>query len=254
MFSWFKAWRRRRILRRHSVPDTLWQGVVDRLSFLHGLSQEELTRLRELVVLFLHAKQMSAAGGLTLTDEMRLMIAVQACLPILNLDPDCYADWVEIIIYPDIFVPEHEYTDENGLVHTERMPMSGEAWLGGPVILSWHDVGHAHAADGHNVVIHEFAHKLDMLNGNADGFPPLHAEMSRQEWSTAFSLAYQDFCRRVEAKERTLLDPYAAETPAEFFAVISEAFFEIPKVVRDGYPEVYVQLSRFYRQNPAARC
>jgi len=249
----FKAWRRRRILRKHALPDGLWQDVVARLPFLRGLTPQELDRLRELTTLFLHAKHISAAGGLVLTDEMRLMIAVQACVPILNLDLDYYDGWVEIIVYPDEFVPEYEYMDEDGLVHQVREPMSGEAWLGGPVILSWHDAGRGHEVDGYNVVIHEFAHKLDMLNGDANGFPPLHAGMSRQAWSTAFGVAYADFCARVDAGEETAMDPYASETPGEFFAVVSEAFFEMPDVVKQAYPEVYAQLCQFYRQDPAAR-
>lgn len=249
----FKSWRRRHILRRHALPDDLWQAVVARLPFLHGLTQAELMRLRELVTLFLHAKHMSAAGGLTLTDDMRALIAVQACVPILNLDLDYYDGWVEVIVYPDEFVPEYEYMDEDGLVHHVRAPMSGEAWLGGPVILSWHDARGGHEVDGYNVVIHEFAHKLDMLNGDANGFPPLHADMNRQAWSAAFSAAYDDLRRRVEAEEHMAIDPYAAETPGEFFAVMSEAFFETPRVVQESYPEVYAQLSQFYRQDPARR-
>jgi Mlc titration factor MtfA (ptsG expression regulator) len=249
----FKAWRRRRILRQHAVPELLWQGVVARLSLLRGMTPDELRRLRDLTTLFLHAKQMSGAGGLAVTDGMRVTIAAQACLPILNLDLDYYDGWVEIIVYPDEFVPEYEYTDEDGLVHHVRAPMSGEAWLGGPVILSWHDAGRGHEVDGYNVVIHEFAHKLDMLNGDANGFPPLHAGMSRQAWSAAFGAAYENFCARVDGGEDTAIDPYASETPGEFFAVMSEAFFEMPQVVKREYPEVYAQLGQFYRQDPAAR-
>ena len=220
---------------------------------VQGLSGEELARLREWVTLFMHGKQMSAAGGLTLTDDMRLMIAAQACILILNLDLDYYDGWREIIVYPDEFVPEYEYMDEDGLVHHMRAPMSGEAWLGGPVILSWVDAEHGHGVPGYNVVIHEFAHKLDMFNGEANGFPPLHGNMSRQAWVGAFSAAYEDFSARVEVGEDTAIDPYAAETPGEFFAVMSEAFFETPRVVQERYPAVYAQLSQFYRQDPAQR-
>jgi Mlc titration factor MtfA (ptsG expression regulator) len=253
MFWSFKSWRRRRTLRQHALSDALWTGVVGRLSFLHGLTQQELQRLREWVTLFLRAKRISAAGGLMLTDDMRVTIAAQACMPILNLDLDYYDGWVEIIVYPEEFVPEYEYMDEDGLVHHVREPMSGEAWLGGPVILSWHDASRGHEVDGYNVVIHEFAHKLDMLNGDANGFPPLHAGMSRQAWSAAFGAAYEELRGRVDAGEDTAIDPYAAETPGEFFAVISEAFFETPLVAKESYPDVYAQLSLFYRQDPAQR-
>ncbi len=217
------------------------------------MSPGERARLRDWVTLFLHEKQITAVGGLVLTDDMRLAIAIQACVPILNLDLDYYRGWVEIIVYPDEFVPEYEYTDEHGLVHRVREPMTGEAWLGGPVILSWQDAGGGHGVAGYNVVIHEFAHKLDMLNGEADGYPPLHADMRREDWTAAFSRAYGDFCRRVDEGEPTVIDPYAAESPGEFFAVMSEAFFELPQAVQDRYPDVYEQLARFYRQDPAAR-
>jgi Mlc titration factor MtfA (ptsG expression regulator) len=121
------------------------------------------------------------------------------------------------------------------------------------VILSWADVENAGDADGVNVVIHEFAHKLDMLNGDANGFPPLHSGMSREAWGRAFTEAFKDLCRRVEAGEDTDIDPYAAEAPGEFFAVVSEAFFEMPDIVRETYPAVYAQLAEFYRQDPASR-
>ena len=121
------------------------------------------------------------------------------------------------------------------------------------MILSWEDAAAAEQDAGYNVVIHEFAHKLDMLNGDANGFPPLHADMSREAWSDAFSRAYADFCSRVDADEATTLDSYAAEDPAEFFAVMSEAFFQAPQVVRTDYPAVYEQLALFYRQDPAQR-
>lgn len=241
------------MLQRHAVPDVLWFSVVSRLPFLRWLTADEQLRLRDLVTLFLHSKQMNGAGGLRITDEIRLMIATQACLPILNLGLECYDDWVEVIVYPNEFVPDHEYMDEDGLVHTVREARSGEAWLGGPVILSWQDAGRGQEVDGYNVVIHEFAHKLDMRNGDANGFPVLHADMNRQEWSEAFQSAYEDFCAQVDAGQETLIDPYASETPGEFFAVLSEAFFEIPLRVEKAYPRVYAQLARYYRQDPAGR-
>ena len=131
--------------------------------------------------------------------------------------------------------------------------MSGESWLAGPVILSWEDAELRGGRTGYNVVLHEFAHKLDMLNGDANGFPPLHAGMDRAGWSAAFSAAYEDLRGRVERKEPTGIDPYAAEHPSEFFAVVSEAFFEKPDAVRGEYGEIYRQLAAFYRQDPAAR-
>ncbi|MEP6606117.1 MAG: M90 family metallopeptidase [Nitrosospira sp.] len=252
--SWsFKTWYRHRVLENESVPDDLWREAVARLRFLRGLTPIELKRLRECVILFLHAKQISGAHELIITGEMHVLIAAQACILILNLDLDCYDGWVEIIVYPGEFLRDYEYVDENGVVHRARESVSGESWLGGPLILSWEDAAAADTSIGYNVVIHEFAHKLDMLNGDANGFPPLHADMSQQAWSDAFGEAYAIFCLSVDTNEITVIDPYAAENPAEFFAVMSEAFFEMPLVVKLNFPAVYGQLALFYRQDPAQR-
>jgi Mlc titration factor MtfA (ptsG expression regulator) len=253
MLSAFRTWRRGRILGRAELDDSLWQAATGRYSFTRSLSAEERARLRNLVVLFLHEKTITGAAELAVGDEMRVLIAAQACMLILNLDVDWYRGWTEIIVYPDEFVAEHDYVDEDGVAHNVREPMSGESWLAGPVILSWADAEQADGGGGYNVVIHEFAHKLDMLNGDANGFPPLHQDMTRADWADTFTAAYRDLCRNVDRRRQTRIDPYAAESPAEFFAVLSEAFFEIPGVVRDDYPGVYGQLAAFYRQDPAAR-
>ena len=246
-----RRWWRQRIIARAALDPALWEQTLQRLPFLDGLTAHERARLRDTVILFLHSKSIHGAAGLVIDDGMRLMIAAQACILILNLDVDYFSGWVEVIVYPDEFVPSIEYVDDAGIVHTEREARAGEAWLQGPVILSWADV--APVAEGVNVVIHEFAHKLDMLNGDANGFPPLHKGMARQAWASAFSAAYTDFCRRVEVEEDLTIDPYAAENPGEFFAVVSEAFFDTPRVVLAEYPEIYAQLKAFYRQDPAAR-
>ena len=249
----FGRWRRRRILERAQLDEQTWQRVAGRFSFYLRLTEEERARLRELVVLFLHHKQISAAGDFELDLEKKLGIAIQACIVILNLGIEHFDGWVEIIVYPDEFMPRHEFRNEDGLVEEDGLSYAGQAWLNGPVILSWADVENAGDADGMNVVIHEFAHKLDMLNGDANGFPPLHRDMNREAWSSAFTSAFEDLCRRVEAGEDTEIDPYATESPAEFFAVISESFFEIPDLLKTVYPEVYAQLAQFYRQDPASR-
>ncbi|HSN39474.1 MAG TPA: M90 family metallopeptidase [Burkholderiales bacterium] len=251
--GWFARWRRARILKRAGFDESIWRKTMGRYSFTRTLADSERARLRELVILFLHEKGIYGAGGMVVRDEMRISIAAQACILILNLDLDCYRGWFEVIVYPDQFVAEYEYMDDSGVMHQVREPMTGESWLRGPVILSWKDAGAADRGVGYNVVIHEFAHKLDMLNGDANGFPPLHAGMSREAWSRAFGAAYADFCRRVGRGEETLVDPYAADDPAEFFAVTSEAFFEIPQALQASYPEVYRQLAKFYRQDPLLR-
>jgi MtfA peptidase len=253
MLRALKAWRRERILGRSRLDASLWSTVTGRYSFMRALDSEERARLHDLVVLFLHEKSIVGAAGLELDEDMRIAIAAQACMLVLNLDLDWYRGWTEVIVYPDEFLVEYEYVDEAGVAHQVREPMSGESWLAGPVILSWADTEQADTGGGYNVVIHEFAHKLDMLNGDANGFPPLHADMSRAGWSGAFQDAYAAFCERVDRNRAVRIDAYAAENPAEFFAVLSEAFFEIPRAVREDYPELYRQLAAFYRQDPARR-
>jgi Mlc titration factor MtfA (ptsG expression regulator) len=253
MVGWgFNSWRRSRIAKRARIDGALWTTVLDRYSFLSGLSAEEELRLRERVAIFLHDKQIQGAAGLVLDDEMRLTIAVQASILILNLAANWYDGWVEIIVYPAEFVPRCEWQDEFGIVHEGAEPHSGEAWLRGPVVLSWQDIARSNDA-GMNVVIHEFAHKLDMLNGSANGCPPLHPGMSQARWSEVFARAYADFCRLVDRNRPTAVDPYAAESPAEFFAVLTEAFFESPEAVLSCYADVYALLAAFYRQDPYAR-
>lgn len=251
--EWFRRWRRAQVLKLADLDDELWRETVERYPFVVELTQDELQRLRELVILFLHEKDIHGAAGMSIRDEVRMAIAVQACILVLGLGLEYYRGWVEVIVYPDEFVAEYDYVDEAGVAHHVEQAMTGESWERGPVIVSWADAEEAGRGSGYNVVIHEFAHKLDMLNGEPNGFPPLHADMDRARWSDAFSAAYEDLCRRLDAGQRLRIDEYAAESPAEFFAVMSEAFFEAPAIVRDTYPQVYEQLAQFYRQNPGAR-
>jgi len=248
----FSRWRRERILKRRALDGTLWRKALRRHRAVIGLDAEESERLRERVIVFLHDKQIHGAAGLALDESMRISIAIQACILLLNLPEAWYDGWVEIIVYPDEFVPEVQWEDEYGVVHEGREIHAGEAWLQGPVILNWADMGEDFG-DGVNVAIHEFAHKIDMVNGDADGFPPLHAGMSRQDWTRAFTAAYEDFCAKVERKVATAIDPYGADSPGEFFAVVSEVFFERPEILSAIYPEIYAQLAAFYRQDPYAR-
>jgi MtfA peptidase len=250
-----RGWRRRKILERATLPPELWSEVLEWMPLAAGLPPADRQRLCELVTLFLHEKSIEGAAGLEaeVSDAMRRMIAVQACLPILNLGLDYYDGWVSIIIYPDEFMPRHEHTDEAGVVHVTHVPLTGEAWPQGPMILSWTDVeGSLHdPQDGYNVVIHECAHKLDMLNGSSNGMPPLHRDMDVLAWTRDWSRAYEALCAEVDREADTLLDPYAAENPAEFFAVVCEAFFEIPWDLQEEYPALYRHLCAFFRQDPA---
>lgn len=249
--SMFREWRRRRRLSRFPLSDELWSRVTDRLPILRMYDVEEVARLREMTTIFMHEKAFTVTHDLVLTEAMQARIAAQACVPVLNLGLDWYRGWQTLVVYPGRFGHRRRETDDDGLVHEWDQVMSGEAWEQGPVILSWADVTASGRGEGYNVVIHELAHKIDMLNGPPDGFPPLHRDMDGGQWTTTFTGAFQDLNRRLDAGEATAIDPYAAEDPAEFFAVFSEYFFELPRLLLESYPAVYAQLRAFYRQDPA---
>lgn len=248
-------WWRNRILERErtGIEPKLCDELHMALPLLAGLSTDETQTLDDLALLFMRGKTFEGVQGIELDDAMRLIIALQACLPVLNLDLDWYHGWYSLIVYPEEFVPEREWVDEDGVVWVANEPMSGEAWEQGPVILSWSDVESGLVRDGYNLVVHEHAHKLDMRDGVANGHPPLHPGMSDANWSRTFAQAYEDMIWRVDSGEETPIDPYATESPAEFFAVCSEAFFELPHLLDAEYPSVYAQLRAFYRQDPLGR-
>ena len=248
-------WWRQRFLRKHRIPLPLWDAALSQAAVLKRLDSTERHRLRELSSRFLHVKSIIGVRDQPISDEMRVLIAAQACLLILNLDLDYFDGWREIIIYPDSFIVTHEHRDEAGVVHRTRNALGGEAWGQGPVILSWGDtraINH-HLGHGANIIFHEFAHKLDMLNGAANGMPPLHADMSRPAWTEALTSAYDDLCKRLQHRHPTGIDPYAATNPAEFFAVATETFFELPQLLHATYPQVYEVFKQFYRQDPLTR-
>lgn len=253
--GWLRDWKRRRILKRHRIDDALWRRAQQHLPFLHGLSAGEERRLRELAVLFLAEKQFTPVRGLQLSDEDRIEIALQACLPVLELGLDWYDGWVGIVVHPADFHVERSETGEDGVVHEWNDDLAGESWPGGPVVLSWEALGDSGSVPegGANVVIHEFAHKLDMMAGDADGVPPMPSRAARERWTEVFDAEFDRFCADIEAGKETFLDPYAAEHEAEFFAVASEAFFESPNALRREYPRLYELFRGFYRQDPARR-
>ena len=255
IFIRLARWRKAQRLHHYRIPIKLWQQVYQQALSHYHLNKKEQHRLRELASLFLQQKQISAAQGMQLNNKIRTLIATQACLLILNLDLDYFDDsWQEIIVYPQSFYVEMEQQDGE-IIQKRKVLLGGEAWGRGPVILSWQDAkpGAAIHGKGSNVILHEFAHKLDMLNGKANGMPPLHANMSIKDWTNTFSHSYQDLIRTLQRHHHPHIDPYAAENPAEFFAVVSEEFFETPNRLKHYYPQVYQQLRLFYRQDPIKR-
>jgi Mlc titration factor MtfA (ptsG expression regulator) len=248
-----KAWRRRRVLSRESIPDESWRTTLAGAPALARLPVESQRRLRELALLFMHEKSFEAARGLQLDDLKRLRIAALACWPILELGLDAYRGFASIVVHPDEFVVrDREYEDEDGVVHIGDDVLSGEAFEQGPIVLAWSDIEQSGRGEGYNVVVHECAHKLDMLSGEANGVPPLHGAMRVPEWVAAFDAAHEELEEQLARGEEPWLDPYAAQDPAEFFAVCAELFFDTPEDLRAEYPAVYEQLEQFFKQSPAA--
>ena len=249
------AWRRRvedRAVARRAIADDLWKRTLVRYAFLRRRDPTDAAALRRLTSLFLDRKEFTSTGDLRLSNDVVVAIAAQACLPILHLGLDRYDGFVGIVVHPDHVVARREVADEAGVVHEYDEVLAGEAVQGGPVMLSWRDVrnaGHS-AGSGYNVVIHEFAHVLDMATGRADGVPVLPADIPAREWATLMQDEYARFVKRVDAEEETVLDPYGATGPEEFFAVASESFFVSPQQLSREHAALYRMLARFYRQDP----
>jgi len=205
--------------------------------------------------LFLDRKEFNGAGGFAVGDAIALSVAVQACLPVLELGIHQYDGFVGIVMHADAVVAEREVTDEHGIVHRYDEVLAGEAMEGGPVMLSWADVqgqdGTDAAASAYNVVIHEFAHVLDMRDGQPDGVPLLPTNKDRKAWLAVLMPEYDRFRERVVCGYETVLDAYAAEAPDEFFAVASEGFFVTPRELKEEQPALYRLLASYYRQDPA---
>ncbi len=252
--NWFNRLKTYWILHRHGIPDHDWRRVTRQLPLLAPLSASEKARLRVLSTVFIYKKSFEGVHGVEVSLDMKIIIAAQACLEILVLGFDSFEGWGDIVIYPGAFRVNRDTQDEYGLIHKGENILSGEAWVQGPVILSWEDVERDSFSlkDGQHVVLHEFAHKLDMLNGRANGMPPLHPNMPIQQWTHSLSEAYALLVSRVE-NHQNRLNSYAATNPAEFFAVICEYFFTAPALLKQRYPEVYEQLKAYFAQDPVSR-
>ena len=253
MTGWWQRWRKARALERRAIPEPLWQLTLARFPFLAARSEEDLRELRQMATLFLSAKEFSGARDLEITDEMAVAIAAQACLPALKLGLEWLDGFVGIVVHEDTVLARREVEDDDGIVHAYDEALAGEAMSGGPVMLAWRDVDDAglSAVDGYNVVVHEFAHVIDMRRGlTADAE---HADVSsaRGRWLRSLAAEYEQFAARVDRGEATFIDPYAAESIEEFFAVASEVFFVAPDELLGELPETYRLLQAIFRQDPA---
>jgi Mlc titration factor MtfA (ptsG expression regulator) len=252
--SGWQARRDQAALQRRPIADDLWKRTLKRYPFLQRRDPADAAELRRLTSLFLDRKEFSAIGGVRLDNHVVVAIAAQACLPVLRLGLDRYDGFVGIVVHPDQVMARREVADDDGVVHQYDEVISGEAMEGGPVMLSWRDVRSAgfSAAVGYNVVIHEFAHVLDMADGIADGVPLLPSGLPLRDWRATLEAEFERFVARVESDEDTALDPYGAQSPDEFFAVASEAFFTMPERMKGEHPALYGMFALFYRQDPAA--
>lgn len=251
----WRRWRERRTLATRPIPDPMWQATLARYAFLSLLPPDDAQRLRQMATLFLAQKEFTGAGGLEVTDEMAVTIAAQACLPVLNLGLHWYDSFVTIVLHPDEVVAPREVTDESGVVHEYEESLVGEAMGDGPMMLSWRGVTDAAHTSGpvYNVVIHEFAHVMELRRGEAIGIPPLPDSLSREHWRRVIEASHLRLQRRLAAGIETVLDPYGAESVSEFFAVACEGFFVAGAALRDDDPYLYDLLKDFFQQDPAAR-
>ena len=211
-------------------------------------------KLLDITRILIAEKHWEGCGGLTLTDEIKVTVAARAAVLVLGFDGDYYPNVESVLVYPQGFLVTHRRSETGRVIREELLPLSGEAALQGPVIVSWSDVrlGGRDAGDGRNVVLHEFAHKLDMRDGAADGAPYLRDAAQVEEWARVMSAEYGRLVEQTQAGQPTLIDAYGTTNAAEFFAVATECFFEKPRPMQHSHPELYAVLRDYYRQNPAA--
>ena len=248
---WLSA-RRRERLRERAFP-AAWRKILRRrVPLLRRLPADLQIELRRQIQVFVAEKAFIGCDGLSVNDEMRVTIAAQACLLTLNRPGRHYPELREILVYPDSFVVEREHIDGIGVAHHARQVLAGESWERGQVVLSWYDTleGAATPDDGQNVVIHEFAHQLDQETGAANGAPMLEKRAHYTRWSQVLGAEFRRLKGMIALQQVSLFSDYGATDPAEFFAVISEVYFEQPERMADEHPELYQQLALFYRLDP----
>lgn len=253
----FDALRRRRRAKILATPfPKAWEECLFRnVAHYRLLDENEKARLRDDLRIFLVEKNWEGCGGLVLTDEIKVTIAALACLLVLALEHDYYAKVRSVLVYPTGYIPRTPFLGRQEGVVEPGVGRLGEAWYRGPVILSWSDArsGARHRHDGHNVVLHEFAHEHDMWNRQVDGVPPMRDDDQYRRWESVMASEFDRLGAAAEAGFPTLLDPYGATNRAEFFAVATEAFFERPRELRTLHPALFECLRDYYRQDPAAR-
>jgi Mlc titration factor MtfA (ptsG expression regulator) len=252
LFSWFKNRRRRKIL---AAPfPTLWHAVLrDEVGHYALLGENEQKKLRDVVQIMIAEKDWEGCRGLDLTDAMRVTIASLAAILVLGMDDYCFDNVATILVYPDAFVAREVHAISGGATVEEESDHLGEAHHRGPIILSWKETQENANSPGYgqNLVFHEFAHQLDMLNGAFDGTPSLASNDLAMRWSVIMDREFRQLQAAERRRRKSVLDPYGATNPAEFFAVAVECFFDSPRAMRNAYPDLYDLFRGYFRQDPA---
>lgn len=258
MFDRFRIWLENRRIKKMGFTPAEWEAAIADWPVTQRYQGADRKALQDMCFRFLVRKTFVSGNDFEFTDAMCLKIATMACVPVLHLGLDWYDRWQTVILYSDDFIANREHQTQDGVVHTRGPGLSGEAWYRGPVILSWESIRHTgpHMRQGKasNVVIHELAHKLDMLRDGANGAPlfnkKMHPELRVREWHDIFMNAWDRLNNDWRHHRSLPIDDYGLTAPAEFFAVCSETFFESPQIMSEEMPEVYRLLCLFYRQQP----
>jgi Mlc titration factor MtfA (ptsG expression regulator) len=233
-----------------------WDAIIaNNVALFEALTPDEQTELRKLVLCFLDEKSFEGVGGVSIDDEKRVTIAAQACFLLLHRDTDIYPNLDSIVVYPSAYRAPKVESLGSGVVLEREEGRLGESWDKGVVVLAWDAVrtGTMNASDGRNVVLHEFAHQLDQEDGVADGAPELDSAAQRKGWAAVLNAEYTDLREHVHVGRRSDIDEYGATNPAEFFAVVTEVFFERGPHLKASHPDLYAQLATYYHQDPASR-
>lgn len=253
IFSWLRERRRRKILAQPFPAD--WATIIDKnIAHYHYLAPDEQRRLLDDVQVFVAEKNWEGCNGLVVTDEMKVTVAAQACLMALGLEGEPFRNLLSVLIYPAGYAVPEERWQQGWSIKSESARL-GESWYRGPVILSWAEIEDdaQHPGYGNNLIWHEFAHQLDMLDRAINGTPPLATRQERRRWKEVMTAEFEQLKRDAAHGRPTVLDSYGTENEAEFFAVATEAFFDVPIDLREHHPRLYEILSSYYRQDPAAR-
>jgi len=248
----YPSWHRKRILSK-PFPESWHKIILRRLPFFEKLRNSEQEQLKGLIQLFLAKKQFFGCNGLEINDDIKVTIAAEACLLLLNRKTSVYSSLKYILVYPTAFKTGHEHYNTDGTVSHGIRGLLGESWHHGKIILSWDDVtyGAKNIHDGHNVSLHEFAHQLDSETGSTNGAPVL-GENACQSWAQVLSEEFKELNQNLAQHHKTVMDSYGASNPAEFFAVATETFFEKPEQLANKHPELFAELEKFYRVDPKA--